>query len=262
MKRQYITQIHQFLNGATHAFLVKIGLPVFLFLLISFSISAQYIDSKSRVYVAYGVNKTNGKVEYLTNIGNDPYKTTGLFAHYKKGVSINIDYTYRIKSFLGIGGHFSNSSFQKWNNPDRNKYEGSKFRNVQIGFTGQLQTPWASKGILNFLTFRGGITPNLNFSSLQLSSLQYSEFFVNNNKERMRIDRTFESDRSRRVSYGLSYFIGMDVLVHDLVGLSLKYSNNTVYVGSDYYPDKELKFKQFSFGVFCRFSKDKRFIYK
>jgi hypothetical protein len=222
---------------------------IFLFLQASL-VQAQYLENRFSVYFNFHNSFPGSKGFYeegefivpslYNNMGQiNTYSVAGITA---------------FKSYLSLGAGISKTLYSKWHYTGQNLYNGAKFNETAFYPVIQMHFPWKEKGLFNRLRPNIQLSPLLGLAKL---SLQESPFDI---------QTTLNPDSPQLMSssdlfYGLKGAVGIEMLLHQNIGLTACYGIKKMWVSSILYNDQQVFQSNVSLGLFLRIMNDKRFYY-
>lgn len=222
---------------------------LFVFAVICYQGYSQLIDNKINIY--FGFNKASFTGQKVLN--ENGFISTSLFPNYHNITGNSIKALMNLNRYCSIGMGFDMLSATRWENQPYSDYVGSSASLISISPTFNIHTKFKSKGIANRIKVFAEIAPSIGQSNLKLSK---SIFDL-----QTQISRSYPPTKSNDIFIGAKWSAGMELAIHQFVGVYYTFSMQQDFINSKLYNDKRFLRTQMDFGLFLRFKKEKRYFY-
>lgn len=219
-----------------------------LAILFTTAVQAQYIKNKLNISIGY----TQLLPEKESLVVENEFSSPSLFNNMNTRLSFSMKATYKIFPYLSLGFGTDRGTYKNWTYKAYLHYSGSKVTEKAIYPIAELHMKQATRGFFNV------VRPNLQLSPMfgQLEvSFSHSPIEVHSPLSIPKEAITSVTDSFK----GIKASIGIDVILHQNMGLSAAYGMKKSQLSSSFFPDTSLKQHFLEVGLFFRFDKNKRF---
>lgn len=222
---------------------------IFFLIINANSLFAQLINTKLDVNLNYHTGQFKGEQWSDDNGFIYPY----FFSNMQNLNGYSGKALYEITPFLSAGIEVGCIKGSDWQLENNNLYNNSEVEIRNIAPAIQFHTKLKETGIFNRLKLFAELSPQFGQAKSKLNKSIFE--ILNNDQTQIQLIESTDN------FYGAKGSAGFEIVLSQAAGMQLAYSMQQNHVTSAFYHDNMFSTSQFTFGLFFRFLKDKRYAY-